>query len=131
MSTLNAALLRRTMEHLERHPELHEPYSFDADFAAWAIRLHDPTLRAPERVDDGYGVRLAEHWVIDGMWAPAYAQRLLGLTDAQRWALFDHCTDAVSLRVMVDALLGSSGGVEGAELDRIARDSRLAHPGQM
>lgn len=113
-SPVNAELLRRTLQHIETHPDDWDQASLGcsrpdgsavADFAGWAVMLADPQARPPAGHRDYRGDwRADEAWVIQGVWAQAHACQLLGLSVTQRQVFFRHDWDLIALRRGVEAL---------------------------
>jgi hypothetical protein len=84
----NTALLRAVLRHLKDNPDDFDPIRWHKDFAGWTLRLAVPGTDVRkdscdiETMFDADGNRV---WIADiGPWA----QRLLGLTEAQSSRLF-------------------------------------------
>lgn len=126
---LNVDLLERAMAHIEADPGSHNPALWGvvcangdilADFAGWLTMLHDPNQRPPRGFLDRDGHwRHDEHWIVNGVWMPAHAARVAGLSRGQRNVLFAGRWGVPALRAGVDALVRADGAVEAHELGRI------------
>lgn len=127
MTTLNAFLLERTMKHIENDPACWDQRTLGvttddgrviADFPGWAVMLHEPDLRPPlgYRDPSGWGWVPRDQWLVHGVWAPAYAGRVLGVEVGQRRVFFHHDWGLSALRVGVDVLVDTDGQVKPARL---------------
>lgn len=133
--TINAALLRQTLEQIETHPETWEQGSYRCGtgmcFAGWAAELAGGHwLAGPDDAgnsyliaepDDGEGafiIRRSGEAVVD---AHVRAQRILGLTWSQAEDLFDGSNTLLVLRQHVAELLDTTHHVT---IESIPEDQR-------
>lgn len=112
IATVNSDLLRRTIEHVEAHPDEWDQAHWAGDgadcgttccLAGWACRLSG--LRIDWDRQDGNG---QAWWLTDGRLISTTAQQLLGLTDTQAMELFYEGNDLDDLRRLVALLAGEA-----------------------
>lgn len=139
--TLNAILLDQTMHHIaEVLPQgawdqatlgvTTDAGDIIADFPGWAVMLAEPGQRPPRGYQDSDGTWVPrDSWILHGIWAPAYAARILGLTVEQRTVFFHSRWGLEALQAGVNALVRSDGGIGAELLQRIMTDEDVAwHP---
>lgn len=100
--TLNIPLLRKTMEHIEAHPEEHDQMTWVCG-TTMCFAGHAAVISGAHFVHD-YGGDIVTP---DGDMADidAYATATLGLDWDQSWHLFHGCKNIPQLRGYVDELL--------------------------
>jgi hypothetical protein len=100
---LNVALLRKTMEHIEAHPEEHDQATWVCGsqmcFAGHAAVADGATLEPGMYMPNAMSEWLGTTHVSD------YAQRALGLTSGEANRLFYADNSVEDLRVLVDDLI--------------------------
>lgn len=133
MPTLNPALLDKTMSHIENNPDCWDQRSLGvtlgdgriiADFAGWTVVLAEPAQRPPFGSHDGDCWVPESHWLVHGIWAPAYASQLLGVDVLQGDVFFHSRWGLAALRVGVDALIASEGLIEPQHLQVSMQDAQ-------
>lgn len=117
--SLNVPLLRKTMEHIEAHPEEHdqcwwarrEDCGTTYCFAGWAVMLGDPSAVPQYAYLPGVGERKSRYeanCLTDGRSIAWTAQCLLGLDGDEARRLFLVCDTVEELRVAVDELIAAA-----------------------
>lgn len=119
--TINVPLLRKTLEHIEAHPEEWDQGDWRLRveregfcgtaycFAGTAANLHGAEWRIPAPADwqdDDMRIVTPE----GGMHVEYYAQEILGLNFNQADMLFDGGNDLADLRRIVDGLVAEAEG---------------------
>jgi len=134
MTALNHLLLERTMARIESNPSCWDQTTLGvttadgriiADYPGWTVMTVLPLQQPPRGYRDTDGTWVPEaHWLVRGIWAPAYAAKVLGLGVLQREVFFhSRWRTLAALRAGVDALAATDGLINPHRLETTMRDA--------